>query len=273
MKTAILVSVLFALDAGAAEKSLKGLLALPGAISPSEELELEPLDPKTTPPGGEWRIAGVRATEQDGRLRVRLPANLKAGDRIAVSYRDRQGRRTVDVPDVKGVKVLPPAAAAARPRINGCAPRGVIGDIVCVCGSYSRASWNSLAIDGKPAGRPVAASSRVVYLRLTAGTQPGLHIISGEPQAGFRASDQLIIEVLDVRGEIDRSALLRGEQTMLRVQVSGTEKPLPFRITNHSRDVVRLEGGDAQTVYSSGGAQNRIERNVRAAPRRFPGDV
>jgi hypothetical protein len=267
MKTWVLLAILLAAHASAAEQSLKGFLTLPAVISPSEEVELEPLDPKTTPPGGEWTIAGVKASEENGRLRVRMPASLKTGARIAVSYRDPGGRRIVDAPDIKGIRVQPPRASVGRPRINGCAVRGVIGDIVCVCGSYSAASWNGLAIDGKPAGRPVAASSRVVHLRLPAGTPPGAHIISGDPQLGFRASDQLLIEVLEVRGEIDRAALLRGEQTKLRLLVFGTDQRLTFHIVNKSRDIVRLEGGDEQTVQSSGGAQNRIERSVNARRR------
>ena len=267
MKTCVLLVILFAARAGAADQSLKGFLTLPAVISPSEELELEPLDPKTTPPGGEWTIAGAKASEENGRLRVRLPAGLKIGAKIAVSYRDPRGRRIVDAPDVKGVRVQPPGASAGRPRINGCSVRGVIGDTVCVCGSFSVASWNGLTIDGKPAGPPVAASSRVVHLRLPAGILPGAHVISGDPQLGFRASDQLVIEVLEVRGEIDRAALLRGEQTKLRLLVNGTDQPLPFHIVNKSRDVVRLEGGDDQTIQSSGGDQNRIERTVNARRR------
>jgi subtilisin family serine protease len=266
MRKAILLSLLFAIEGGAVENSLKGLLVLPAALSPGEEVELEPLDPKRTPPGGQWTVAGVRAVESDGRLGVRLPANLKNGDPIAVSYRDRQGQRIVDVPEVKGVRVLPPVDAA-RPRLGGCAPRGVIGDIVCVCGYFPRSAWNGLALDGKPAGRPVAGSSRAVHLRLPAGTLPGAHIVSGSPSLGFSASDQLILEAIEVHGEIDRNALLRGQKTALHIQVNGTRDKLPFRISNHSRGIIRMEGGDDQTVYSAGGPRNSLQRGVRALRR------
>ena len=53
----------------------------------------------------------------------------------------------------------------------------------------------------------------------------------------------------------------------MRLAVEGTERPVSVRLTNATPEVISLEGGDEQVVTTSGGADNRVVRTVRAVGR------
>jgi subtilisin family serine protease len=265
MRELLLVCSLVTLDARAAERALDRLLILPALVSAGEELDLEILDGKATPPGGQWTIGGATAREENGRLRVTLPAALQPGSSIAVRYVDPRGAVGVDSPSTPGVRVVPRSDPAPA-RIVGCVGRAIVGQLVCICGSFPPGAGNALRIDGKPAGLPVSASSRLVVLRLPGELPHGLHVVSGDPAAGFPVGDQVVLEAIRVSGAIDRNALLRGQATTMRLTVEGTDERLAFRI-DASDGVIRISGGNQQSAQTSGGARNVLERRVQGVGR------
>lgn len=244
--------------------SLEGVVYVPPVIVPGEELELAVQDPRLTPSGGRWEIGGVAALETGGRLRVRLPATLSPGQPLEVTYRDPAGALRVQA---RAPVHLATAAEATPPRITDCTEHAVAGDVVCVCGSFPPAAWDGLTIDGHPAGERVAASRRVVLVRLPPGLAPGPHVIGGDPAYGFGVRDRVLVTALRVASGIEREELVRGQAAALHVTVQGTEEPLPVRFVNASPRIVSLEGGEEQGATTSGGVPNRVQRRVRARQR------
>src|SRR5689334_24921345 len=75
-----------------------GLVRLPPLITAGETIEIAPLNPAKTPPGGRWTVAGVEARPVEGsdRLRVQLPADLAPLGPPPVVYTDAHGQRIVE---------------------------------------------------------------------------------------------------------------------------------------------------------------------------------
>ena len=132
----------------------------------------------------------------------------------------------------------------------------------CVCGYFPPGSQPRLLFDGRPLDDVVAHSQRVAFVRLPADALPGAHILSGDPASGYEASDQVLSTVVATQSSLDQNALLRGQSTTLRIAIEGAGEPLAIKLVNHTPNVVRLEGGDEQTVETSGGAENALELEV-----------
>ncbi|MGH9362375.1 MAG: hypothetical protein ACRD2T_10705, partial [Thermoanaerobaculia bacterium] len=160
--------------------------------------------------------------------------------------------------------------SAAPAQITDCQRRVFAGDELCVCGSFPSAETGAaLTLDGEPLGQPLSASAGSVRLRIPQTTPPGPHQLGGLPQAGFAAGASCSTTVVAVRGEIDRRRLLRGESTPMRLWIEGTTESLTLRVTNHTPDIISLQGGNDQVMTTSGGSPNRAERTVHAVR---PGD-
>jgi hypothetical protein len=202
-----------------------------------------------------------------------LPIDLHPGDRLALRYVDRFGDVVVDVPAVPDVEVVAPLpdAAPRTPRITGASQHAVAGQLACVCGSFpAPEAWAGVLLDGAAAPAPVSASSRMVWVQLPPDTAPGEHLWSGAPAAGFPPADRAGTLVLQVSGELDSSKLQRLETTPVRLRVEGTERPIELRLRNLTPSIITIEGGPDQTIRTSGGPRNQLERTVRGiAPGAF----
>jgi hypothetical protein len=202
-----------------------------------------------------------------------LPVDLRPGDRLALRYVDRLGNVVVDVPAVPDVEVVAPLpdAAPRTPRITAASRLAVAGQLACVCGSFpAPAAWEGVLLDGAAAPPPVSASSRMVWVHLPAGTPPGEHVWSGAEAAGFPAADRAGTLVVQVSGELDSGKLQRLETTPVRLRVEGTERPIELRLRNLTPSIITIEGGPDQTIRTSGGPRNQLERTVRGiAPGAF----
>ena len=191
------------------------------------------------------------------------PDDLRPGSPISMNYVDAFGDVLVDVPSVPGVEVVAPRGDGEA-RITDATPRSFAGQLVCVCGSFpGEAAWNGLLLDGQGAGSPGSASGQMVWVQLPAGFAPGEHVFTGTAAAGFPAADRASTLVLQVGGEIDSSKLQRLETTPMRLWVEGTEEPVDLRVRNLTPAIISIDGGDDQTIRTSGGARNMLERSVR----------
>ena len=242
---------------------LDSVLYVPGVWTSGERIFLKPLDPGRTPPGGRWTIGGLRAREIADGLELEIPEDYAPEDPVNVEYLDPWGDLVVRARTGHGVRTLSASEPhPANPRITGCSTYSFAGSGVCVCGYFPPGSRDRLRIDGREAAVTLAASARVVYFRLPAGARPGVHVISGDTAAGFEASDQVLSTVVAMRSSLDREALVRGQSTTLRIRIDGTPEPLDIALANHTPAVVRLEGGDHQTVTTSGGGDNEVDLRV-----------
>ncbi|MBI1789212.1 MAG: S8 family serine peptidase [Acidobacteria bacterium] len=237
------------------------VVAVPPAVQAGESLELAVLDVKRAPPGGRWTIAGVEAVERGSRLEVRLPATLQAGDLIPLRYRDPWGGLAVDGP-AANTRVVLSESAGDSPRILSCSP-GFVNQTLCVCGNFPPASWAGLRLDGRSLDRPAAASSRSLLVWIPEGVKPGLHVVSGDPEAGFTASDRVMTTVMHLSAQVDQAAILRGASTTAWFQLLGSALPLALKIANEDPAIIRMEGGDEQLVSTSGGEPNGFRLGLR----------
>ncbi len=202
---------------------------------------------------------------------VRVPESLAPGAALSLQYVDAFGDLVLDVPAVPGTQVVPPREeeAAAPPCLSAATAYAQAGDRVCVCGHFpTPAAWAAVELDELPAGEPLTASASTLWFALpgrAAGV--GLHTWSGDRGAGFAASCRAHTQVIAIGGEIDSQRLLRGETTPMRLTISGTADPVPLRLRNLTPTIISIEGGEAQTIESSGGGANTITRSVRGLTR------
>ena len=247
-------------------RSLDGLLYLPLVVTPGEEIDLGVVDPERTPPGGKWMIAQTRAVDADGgtHLKWQVPEDIADGTETRVTYRDLWGDLLVDAVADREVRIRTrDPKADSRARVTGCASRVVAGSVARVCGYFPANTRNGMRIDGRPAGELISGSMNVVFLRIREGLAPGTHVIDGDPALGFPPSDQVLIDVLRIRGEIDQQQLRGADSTTLSFTVEGTTEPVELEITNQDTELVSLEGGDRQIGASSGGTPNTLVRRLR----------
>ncbi|MBI3472798.1 MAG: S8 family serine peptidase [Candidatus Solibacter usitatus] len=158
--------------------------------------------------------------------------------------------------------MTPGESAGDSPRIFSCSP-GFVNQTLCVCGYFPPVSWAGLTLDGRPLDRPAAASSRSLLMRIPEGVKPGLHVVSGDPEAGFTASDRVMTTVMQLSAQVDQAAILRGASTTAWFQLLGSALPLALKIANEDPAIIRMEGGDEQLVSTSGGEPNGFRLGLR----------
>ncbi|MEZ5344661.1 MAG: hypothetical protein R2681_03800 [Pyrinomonadaceae bacterium] len=144
------------------------------------------------------------------------------------------------------------------------------GRRLCVCGCFTKGDKLDIqdrltvfTLDGKTITPSSLGPTTATFL-IPEGTAPGLHKIGyTDPDDDRYILDEIDFRVLKLNGAIDQSALLRGESTTMRLQILGTEDKLPLRITNKTPKIIDITGGVMQTTPTSGGSDNKIERQVK----------
>lgn len=163
-----------------------------------------------------------------------------------------------------------PAVADEPPVIEGAQRYVFVDQTACVCGNFpDEASRGGILLGGVPVGEPSTASGSMVEFHVPAGVPPGPHAITGSASAGFEPVDGPQIAVLALEGSIDLELLHSGQSTPMHIRIVGTEDRLELRLTNSTPEIISIEGGDEGLVWTSGGADNTVERTVRGLR---PGD-
>lgn len=198
-----------------------------------------------------------------------LPDDLAPGGALPVSYTDPTGETTVDARAAASVEIDPPGRRQGPPRLDAAGAHALAGAPLCVCGRFpSPRAWRGFTLDGQSI-TPAAASGWAAWLPLSPDLAPGRHTVAGATALGFAAGREISFEVVTVELALDDARLLAGEPAPLAVRVVGTAEPLTVRLHNRTPDRATLDGGDAQTVTSSGGEENIASVTVR--PRRRGG--
>jgi hypothetical protein len=245
--------------AGRVIEHLDGLLRLPPLLTPGETIEIAPLNPAKTPPGGRWTVAGVEAKPVDeaGRLRVQLPAGLDPMGPLPVVYTDPRGQRIVEASGLEQVRVVPPSPVSpvspipSASRLSRCGSQWVQDGVACACGWFpDQAARDELRIDG----RPVPSTSLAAVSRRSVCARVGLgpHMLSG--------GDKVV--AVQIRRFPPFLSLRPLQSTSITWMVLGTKEPVRLRLRNTAPDLATLEGGTLQTAATSGGLRNAASRNV-----------
>ncbi len=251
-------------------RALEDVLHFPWQVRPGEAVQMQVASAALTPSGGVWEIAGVEPTALAAsgpgadRLTMEIPESLQRGSEIPVQWTDPFGELVVDIPNAEILITGPPAGQTMTPNLRDCTPTGFSDRVICVCGWFpDEESQQGLLFDGQPLGPPAAASSQSVLIRIPAGTPPGTHTISGDPEQGFPADSSVNVLVLAVTGRVDQEKLALGEVTPLHLEIQGDTKPLEIVLTNRNPYTVAVTGGVVQTLTTSGGTPNTVSTDVR----------
>lgn len=232
---------------------LDGLVRLPPLIAPGEAIEIAPLNPAKTPPGGRWTVAGVEARPVEGsdRLRVQLPADLAPLGPLPVVYTDARGQRIVEASGLEQVRVVPSSLPPAAPRLSRCGSQWVQDGVACACGWFpDQAARDTLLIDGRPV--PSESLASVSLRSVCARVGLGSHLLSG--------GDRVV--AVQIRRFPPFLSLRPLQSTAITWMVLGTKDPVRLRLRNTAPDLATLEGGALQTAATSGGLRNAASRNV-----------
>ncbi len=219
----------------------------------------------TTPPPSSGGLSGkVYAVD--------VPEELSSATGLALQLHDLFGDLVVDVPRAP-VEILPPRAPAETP-LQPCIETATAfvqaKDAFCVCGTFPGpgAAWSLLLNErAMPSGSTLSTSATEVWLRFPESSAPGRYVVSGPADAGFAPTCRAITHLIEIRGEIDSTRLLRGETVPMRLTILGTNERVPVRLRNLTPAIIDIEGGLEQTVESSGAGGNTITRQVRALQR------
>jgi hypothetical protein len=158
------------------------------------------------------------------------------------------------------IKAVPDAACATG--VTGGTPMAFAGKDACMQGCFGDKLSEldkaaAFLLDDKPV-TPQAASPTTVVVRIPNDATPGPHSLTWQGVPG-----QLSIRILSVQGSIDQNQLWRGQSTTMRLQILGSDQPIPLKIVNRTPTTIDVEGGVEQTIPSSGGQVNVVNRQVK----------
>jgi hypothetical protein len=249
---------------GAGEPAGRFLAVVPTSAGGRLAFDVAPVEKLPPPPAPELLATLLTAD---------LPPELAPGGALPVTYTDPTGEVTVDVAAAGGVAIAPPGRRQGPPRLDAAAAYALAGTPLCLCGRFpSPRAWRGLTLDTTPA-TPAAASGWSAWLLLPTSLEPGKHVLSGLPALGFPAGRELAFEAIAVELQLDEPRLLAGEPAPLAVRILGTEDPLAIRLRNRTPDRASLDGGDLQTLTTSGGEDNTATLTVRPRRRGGPPDL
>ena len=183
----------------------------------------------------------------------------ETGSFTNVRYIDPFGELLVDAP----INIMPAMPATGPRRLTSGSTFALAGQAACVAGSFPTFEDPfGLRLDGMIELPVWGASQTAVMLGIPEGTSPGPHTISDAS-----GSSSITIGVLTIKGSLDENKLWKGESTVMRLQVLGTDKPVPLGILNRSPAIISIAGGVKQPVSTSGGATNAVTRDVKGIQR------
>ena len=181
-------------------------------------------------------LGGQRAPATAGARTFTVPA----GATLTITLLDPRGRTAAEVK-------APLRSPAPAPSGYTVPVIGQTGGPVRISGAFDGdLSSSSVRIGGKPA-QPMAESPRELVVR--GPEEPG-------PPAPIEVSERGRVATgtyrnVSVRLSAPITNLLAGQHTTLTVNVGGLEglqETLPLRLSNRSPDVVKMEGGEEQTL-------------------------
>jgi hypothetical protein len=183
-------------------------------------------------------LGGQRAPASEGVRKFSVPAGATT---LAIVLLDPRGRPVGDVE----APLRPPAPPPPGYQVP---PVGQSGGPVRIAGAFDGdLSDSSVRIGGKVA-QPIGESPRQLVVRgpeEAAGPAP----IEVSEQGKVVATGTY--RNVDVRLSAPMTNLLAGQKTTLTITVTGVEgleQTLPLRLANRSPEVVRMEGGEEQTL-------------------------
>lgn len=140
------------------------------------------------------------------------------------------------------------------------------GGLIEVAGTRLPVSHSDLRVEiGETSTLPLAGTPRGLTVQVPADIDPGRQAMRVTSNVG--TSNSFEVQVIGLALEADDTDLVRGQGSRLRVRVTGTEDRVLLRVINRTPRVIRLEGGDEQSVETSGGVENHATVAYRGVGR------
>jgi hypothetical protein len=183
-------------------------------------------------------LGGQRAPASEGVRTFAVPAGAAA---LEVTLLDPQGRPAAEVK-------APLSSPGPAPSAYALPALGQGGGPVRIGGAFDGDLSNSAVHIGGVPAQPLAESPRQLVVR---GPQDGAPPAAMEVSERGRVVATGTYRNVSVRLSAPLTNLLAGQKTTLTIDVSGVEalaESLPVRLINQSPGVVRMEGGEEQTL-------------------------
>lgn len=186
-----------------------------------------------------------------------MPESLQLNSQLSYTYDDPWGDRLVDAP-VENFSIGETGLQNCEPAIRECQGMAPIGGTLCVCGCFpTLASGASLLLDGQAA--TVTSGSTYVTSISLLDVEPGRHRVSFASGRGGSVE----FEAVRVAGKLDKEVIMKGGSAKLEFWMEGTREPLDMKIRSADLNI-GIQGGNIQTVTTSGGVPNDIQRTLWA---------
>jgi hypothetical protein len=219
-------------------------------------------------------IAGKPATLAvlgvDGRLAEGITVTI--GDSLHLKT-DKTGRATFTTPVGPSVLIVSGSGNSAAALIDADAPPSVnrklsapttvsVQDQFSICGAdlVDPADANRVNINGERAFI-LAASPECVAVQANPRALPGLAKITIDNSKGSWGTATTLVSL---HFDPPIPALVPEKRSKLALHVQGSTEPLRVQVENRTPGVLRFVHGDAQSLTTSGGAENSGEIGVEA---------
>jgi hypothetical protein len=148
-------------------------------------------------------------------------------------------------------------APSCQPSISGGSSLTFAGQDTCMSGCFPAGHSFSFVLENGTRLIPQAWSPATMVLRVPGDATPGRHTIRWGDGAG-----EWQFGVLQLQGSIDQNELWRGQSTLMRLRIVGSDQKLPLVVLNRTPSIITVEGGAQQVITTPGGADNAVSRNV-----------
>lgn len=229
------------------------LLAGQAAFGTVVDAAMQPVE------GATVRVDG-RRLRTDARGRFDLSTERRPGRQVEVRLLD--GDRPVSGRTVHSVGVVDGGDPEQISRLTDVPAYPARGGVVRLDGVGLRVDQDDLqVVFGDVGAVPLAGTPRAITVQVPMEIEPGATDLRVTSAAG--STEPVEVRVIDLELRPAETDLVRGEGSRLEVRVIGTEARLPLQVRNETPTVIRLQGGDDQSIETAGGRENRATVTYR----------
>jgi len=181
---------------------------------------------------------------------------------LRFTFTDRWGETLIDAPG--DWRLVPKPDETCVTGMTGGSSMVFAGKHACASGCFGDLSLTTkFLLNGTDPLEVRAATPRSVALAIPPSVAPGQYFVTFASPGGSKAAGRLGLQVLGLQGTIDQNQLWRGQSTMMRLDIKGSDAQLPLEVLNRTPSVIDVEGGVRQTIVTPGGPLNGVARSVR----------
>jgi hypothetical protein len=200
------------------------------------------------------------ATADNGKVVYQVPDDAPPGYslHVALSFRPQEQGGALEV-----LQPLTTPSDPQIPNLEGVSPVCAGNGIITISGHHfdGIAERNRIIVDGAYDANVIVSSPVQLKAKLPAGIPAGPHTLCVST-AGLRSNpgnfDLVTVDLAAAGPDTAKNDLKK-----LMVKVLGTQNRVRVKLTNQTRDVIKMVKGDDEVVVTSGGAQNQVSVPVQ----------